>query len=383
MSRQLVVVGAAGAQAASMQASIFRAISPADVTAIDVSWPADRSKALSSKGAEVRTIDGTGKALADAIRGSQTVVNLAGPYHRLGTLVLDATIRAGANYLDICDDVDVTRQILERHGEAVEAGVTAITGLGSSPGMTNVLVRVAVEYLGEPAETTADISWVVDHSDLSTAVVEHLLHCFATIHGREPGPVPGWDELEPRWVNFPEPVGHELVVLLGHPEPLTLTRFLGLKTVTNRGGIAPVEYTQLCWLLARARQFVADDETETLGKGFDWFDSAFAKRLVRQGSGLVIQVRRGERTVQFRSGSSMTMDHATGVPAAAGSLLLLEGRVPGPGVFSPECLEPASFFDALRKVSPGGGGLSATVFDAGEQPVPIRIRDLLNQAGVQ
>ena len=382
MSRQLAVVGAAGAQAASMQDAIFRAIDPAHVTAIDVSWRAARAEALSSKGVEVRTIDGTGKALADAIRGSQAVVNLAGPYHRLGTLVLDAAILAGANYLDICDDVDVTRKILGRHSEAVEAGVTAITGLGSSPGTTNMLVRIAADYLGEPAETTADISWVVDQSDLSTAVVEHILHCFATIHDREPGPIPGWAELEPRWVDFPEPVGRELVVLLGPPEPLTLPRFLGLQSATNRGGIAPVEYTQLCWLLARARRLITqDDEPKTLGEGFDWFHSAFAKRLGRQGSGLVIQVRRGGRTIAFRSGSSMTMDHATGVPAAAGSLLLLEGRVPGPGVFPPECLDPVSFFGALRKVSPGGGGLSATICAAGEEPAPIRIRDLLCVAG--
>jgi saccharopine dehydrogenase (NAD+, L-lysine-forming) len=381
--QQVVVVGAAGLQAGSLLDAIFRVVPPSDVAAVDVAWPSDRANALTSCGVNVVIIDGSEGALAAAVRDSKVVVNLAGPYHLLGTRVLDAAIREGANYLDICDDADVTAQILSRDQRAAAAGITAITGLGSSPGTTNVLARVAVDFLGFPDETTVDISWIVDHADLSRSVVEHLLHCFATARAGQASATPSWEELDPRWVSFPEPVGRQRVVLLGHPEPLTLTRALGVKAATNRGGIAPAEYTHLCWLLARGREQTPPNGQAALWDVFDQFAAALRQPSTRCGSGLVIDVQCRGRRVIFRSGSTMTMDHATGLPCAAGTLLLLNKTFSKPGVFSPESLDPRSFFEALRSVSDGGGGLQATLEMAGEEPTPIRIRDLLANAATR
>jgi hypothetical protein len=51
--------------------------------------------------------------------------------------------------------------------------------------------------------------------------------------------------------------------------------------------------------------------------------------------------------------------------------------VPGPGVLSPEVLEPADFFAALRDVSAGGGGMTAYRTRDGDITEHVRIRDLL------
>jgi saccharopine dehydrogenase (NAD+, L-lysine-forming) len=73
----------------------------------------------------------------------------------------------------------------------------------------------------------------------------------------------------------------------------------------------------------------------------------------------------------------MSQEDATGTPAAAGTVIALQGGVPGPGAVSPEVLNPADFFGALRDVSAGGGGMTAYRTQDGKITEPVRIRDLL------
>lgn len=71
------------------------------------------------------------------------------------------------------------------------------------------------------------------------------------------------------------------------------------------------------------------------------------------------------------------MEEATGVPAAAGLLMLAENQIPEKGVITPEYLDPASFFAALRRVSVGGGGLELHRLVDGAATDRVRIRDLV------
>jgi len=57
--------------------------------------------------------------------------------------------------------------------------------------------------------------------------------------------------------------------------------------------------------------------------------------------------------------------------------MLAEGNAPRGGVFAPEALKPADFFQALRRVSLGGGGLGLYELVDGKQGDRLRIRDLL------
>ena len=77
----------------------------------------------------------------------------------------------------------------------------------------------------------------------------------------------------------------------------------------------------------------------------------------RVGSGLQIDVHTNGNGLRFASGAVTPMEEATGVPAAAGLMMILDGNVTDPGVLAPECLSPVGFFTALRRVSRGGGGL--------------------------
>ena len=97
----------------------------------------------------------------------------------------------------------------------------------------------------------------------------------------------------------------------------------------------------------------------------------------RIGSGLQIDVHTDGNGLRFAAGAVTPMEEATGVPAAAGLIMLLDGEVTDTGVLAPESLSPAAFFSALRLVSLGGGGLEVHRLVDGQLGERVRIRDLV------
>ena len=377
----VVVIGAGGRQAQAMLAAAARGTDVTRWLALDRAWRPETLAATQALGMQTREQD----PLADAgtldalMRSTAIVANLAGPYYRTGFTVLDAAIAAGTDYLDICDDADITVPILSRDEAARAAGVTALIGLGSTPGVSNILIRLAVDHLNGADDV--EIAWVVDAKDMTEAATKHFWHCFnlvdfdGTVH---PVPLPG--DMHSRVVDFPGTVGRQTVVKLAHPEPLTVPRFLPVKRAVNYGAIAPID----AHAVAAALAAVADEQqpgssgerTDMLVKAFQQFLARFEGG-ERIGSGLQIDVHTNGNGLRYASGADTSMEEATGVPAAAGVLMLAEGDTPRGGVFAPEALSPEKFFAALRRVSLGGGGLGVYRLQNGRQGERLRIRDLM------
>jgi saccharopine dehydrogenase-like NADP-dependent oxidoreductase len=82
-------------------------------------------------------------ALAQALRGSAVVVNCA-PY-RLNLGVMEAALRAGVDYVDLGGLFHTTRKQLGLDREFRAAGRLAVLGMGSAPGIANLLAVVAAE----------------------------------------------------------------------------------------------------------------------------------------------------------------------------------------------------------------------------------------------
>ena len=377
----VVVIGAGGRQAQAMLAAAARGTDVARWLAIDRAWRPETLAATRALGMHTREQDplAEGGTLDMLMRSTAIVANLAGPYYRTGFTVLDAAIAAGTDYLDICDDADITVPILSRDDAAKAAGVTAIIGLGSTPGVSNILIRLAVDHLNGADDV--EIAWVVDAKDMTEAATKHFWHCFnlvdfdGTVH---PVPLPG--EMDSRVVDFPGSVGRQTVVKLAHPEPLTVPRFLPVKRAVNYGAIAPID----AHAVAAALAAVADEQqpgsteqrTDMLVRAFQQFLTRF-KGGERIGSGLQIDVHTNGNGLRYASGADTSMEEATGVPAAAGVIMLAEGDTPRGGVFAPEALSPGKFFAALRRVSLGGGGLGVYRLENGRQGEKLRIRDLM------
>lgn len=390
-SQEVLVVGAGGLQAQAFLTAVARADGLEGWVGLDREWPEDRRSALEDLGVAIETCDLVDEPdrLLELVSTASVVANFAGPFYRTGAVVLDACIEAGTDYVDICDDADATLQLLERDEAARLAGVHALIGMGSSPGVTNVLVRAAVDALGSADEVS--ISWVVDIADVGNAALQHFWHIFA-LFGPDGvrRPVASWEKLSTREVNFPEPVGVSTLLELSHPEPLTIPRSLPVERVVNYGGITPDDALIISWALARIG---ADGEDVVEIDGRDQGVSEVALALYQlyvdtreptayNGSGLAIDVLKGDTGFRFLSGDTMSMEESTGTPAAAGVLLMLEGRTAQPGVFAPEQLDPAAFFPTLGRVSRSTGSLELRRIENGEPTERLRIRDLFSKAAV-
>ncbi len=381
----VMVIGAAGARAQAMLEIANRDRAVSGWLAADRCWPEQERRASGELGVETVELDLLEEPdrLRELASEARLVVNFAGPFYRVGATVLDACIEAGCDYLDICDDPGATAEMLTRDEAAHAAGVRALVGMGASPGISNILIRTAVEWLGEADEVS--LSWVLDVADVNGAALQHFWHTFAPVgpDGRR-GQVPAWEELTLRTASFPEPLGERLLIGSAHPEQVTVPRFLGIEAVRSYGSLVPEDSLVVNWALARmgasgdaGEGLRADGSTSALGP--ELYQRYLEARAPTEylGSGLVLDVWSGEEGVRFASAGRTSMNEATGVPAAAGIALMLEGGPEEAGVMAPECLDPAEFFPRLGRFSCGTGALGAYRLWGSEEGVRIRIRDLL------
>ena len=89
------------------------------------------------------------KAMAETFEHHDIVLNTTGPFFRFGKPVLEAALNSNCHYMDICDDWEPAEEMLMLDGEAKSKNLTAIVGLGASPGLTNLLALLAMNQLDE------------------------------------------------------------------------------------------------------------------------------------------------------------------------------------------------------------------------------------------
>lgn len=169
-------------------------------------------------------------ALRAALTDIDLVLNTAGPFFRFGRPVLEASLEAGRHYIDICDDWEPTLEMLELNERARLAGLTAIIGMGASPGLSNLLAAVAVEQFdtvdhlytcwrggtGIPKKPADPDSFVVP------AAMDHWIHNLAEpIRVWRHGRVETAEALEEHVLDYPG-IGPSTLWTCGHPEPITL-----------------------------------------------------------------------------------------------------------------------------------------------------------------
>lgn len=372
--RAVLLVGAGGAQGLECARHLRAALPDRPIVGIDRHLSEAARATLAGADIDLDEFDivAAPDRLTAACADAAIVVNLSGPFHALGTRVIDAAISAGADYVDICDDVDATAALLDCDAAAAAAGVRAVTGIGAAPGTTNLLVRLALDYLGVArGDGVADIVWVAPGSDLTPAIFDHLVHCFRTVFP-DAVATPDWDALDPRQMVFPDPLGAVEVTRLGHPEPLTLARSLGCRTGVW-GGMTTPGLHRRAWELARAC-----DAGLLLADAWREIAADAAAAADDEASGMIIDVTAPDgRGVRFESVTTITMMESTSVPAAAAACLLLAGEGPPPGVHPPELLDPRAFFAAAARLSTQRGTLRAFTTRDGARVEPLSLRTMI------
>ena len=313
------------------------------------------------------------ESVRNAVGGCDLVVNCVGPFYTTVKPILETVIEERINYVDVCDDVDVTLSILEMDGRAKEAGITALIGMGNSPGITNLLGKLAAETLMEEIHSVDIFHAHGGEPVEGVGVIEHRFHCMSI-------DIPMFLDGELKYVKFFEEDGIELrqpfdFPVLGevmlypypHPEQVTLPNYIDLKQVTNKGTVLPAEYydltKELCRLGLNGREPVMVG-----GESVIPYDFAVAyilrerERILAEASfgeqrGCCTVIAKGKNHGKYReyrfhmASRSQALGEGTGIPVAIGAILLNRGEVRGKGVMPPEaCVDPMGLMGLLPEV---------------------------------
>ena len=375
MSRVLILGG--GGAIGRMALSSAAACSAVDeiVVADRIGAAAQRAAAPFEGQATPMTLDVFDDvALRRAMQDVDAVVNCAGPYYRTGIHCLQAAIAEKRDYLDVCDDWETTHEMLRLDGEARAAGISAIVGMGASPGVTNLLARVAASELDDCQKIVT--GWNLDtdketfleaeqHRTGTHARITHWLHQLS-------GEVEIWrngrrERAKPFAAITLEPPGLKprTVYTLGHPEPLTLPRT-----------VPAVEWAAHVMVLSRAEAALAHGLAERIRAGGMSVDQATALVVKPSRRPLMLKLRVMAAGVRdrisplphypalFAVADGIKNDRprrvsvwinrlpprgltgATGVPVAVALKMALTNRLDRQGVSTPEeAIDPHLFFE--------------------------------------
>jgi len=311
--------------------------------------------------------------LVDNMKGYDVAASALGPFYKYEAKVAQAAVEAGVDYVSICDDYDAAQAVFALDAEARAKGVTVLTGLGWTPGLSNVLARKGAAALDHTREI--NVAWAGSAYDSTgLAVIYHTIHIFTgnvpSYQGGRAVEVLAGSGREK--IFFPEPVGDVTVFHLGHPEPVTLPRAIdGIESVTLKGGLTESALNRLARGLARAKLSTSEARRKFVVRAFKAAEPVLnvARPRVRPCSALRVDIkgeRKGSR-VKITYGAVGHMDQITGVPLAVGAVMLGRGEIRSPGVSAPEtCVEHDPF---LREVM--NQGIRLCQGDALDRPITL------------
>jgi saccharopine dehydrogenase-like NADP-dependent oxidoreductase len=328
----------------------------------------------------VQHVDVTRKAEAKrALAGTTVLVNAC--HHSFNLRLMDIALACGSHYTDLGGLFHVTREQLRLHQAFARAGRLAICGMGSAPGIVNVMARAAADRL----ETVSEIHIAVGTIDRTPRRHPGLLATSYTIHtvldeASQPAalftggtlrfvePLSGADA-----VDFPAPVGRQYPARTLHSELATLPvsfKKQGVREVSFRIAF-PGELTGrlrfLHGLGMTATTPLQVDGTRVVPR--DVLLALLAAQPASVATGPVdeyevlrvtVRGRRAGESVEIEDVSDchvpgipdwkLGVDVDTGCPPSIVAQMLIRGEIAARGVLPPErAVPPEPFFAALAQ----------------------------------
>jgi len=362
---QVLVVGGAGGMGQGVARDLIKQEKVTKVVLGDIQTDPERlqEKLRASGKISLRKVDvNDHKGMVKAIKESDIVINCAGPFYKTAVAVARAAVEAKVNYIDICDDYEAAEILFASDIDklAQEAGIIVLTGMGSDPGTNNVLVKWYANQMDRVDEVY--LYWVVSIAELAGAAWDHSLHM---ILGKIPQYIDGkieyveggsGEEIE----TFLEPLGECLISYVGHPQPLTIPRYIkGVKKVVIKGALIPLWVDRVI-KEQKATGFLSKEPVEIKGtriipydltlKLWDTIPRDRDKGPAASGLKVIVKGERQGKEVTYTADIVGRMAPGTGLPASIAALMMDKGEVTVKGVVAPEgCIDPDKFLKELIK----------------------------------
>ncbi|MFL5628546.1 MAG: saccharopine dehydrogenase family protein [Ktedonobacteraceae bacterium] len=144
----IIVLGGAGAMGRVTVRALAEYADVDQITIADYNEGRAHEVAGSLKSSKiaVKQIDvNDSERLAQLVRGADVVLSAVEYVFNLP--ILKACMQEKVHYADLGGLFHMTRKLMDMHAEVEAAGITAILGMGGTPGITNLLARAAVDKL--------------------------------------------------------------------------------------------------------------------------------------------------------------------------------------------------------------------------------------------
>ena len=317
--------------------------------------------------AEVRYADvSKPKTLAKSFNGIDIVIHAV--HHEFNLDIMKACLSSKTNYIDLGGLYHYTKKQLKLNKQFKKNNLTAIIGMGASPGITNVLAKYASKFLGKIEDIeikigNKDFSTYKQISPLSASYsVQTILEEFSWkpavfVNGKIKfvEPISGREEYK-----FPEPIGTQKPQYTIHSEIATLPYTLKARNVSFKIAFDD-DFTDKIKML-KENGFISNEIIKIGKNKFNIKDVSLEilKRLpktipekINQYEIIRVIVSDKHKKIIMDAkipGINETIDKDTGVPPSIIAQMIADGKITNKGVFPPESIIPEEeFFKELAK----------------------------------
>jgi saccharopine dehydrogenase-like NADP-dependent oxidoreductase len=335
----------------------------------------DVAAALDSSKIQVRQIDvNNQQRLRELLHGADVALSAVDYVFNLP--ILAACIQEKVHYADLGGLFHTTRKLMQMHAEVEAAGITAILGMGGTPGITNLLARAAVDKLDRVdsikvqlgcSDTTPSSAPLVAPYSIRTILDEFTKQpqVFQDGEWYAQQPLSGQEEMV-----FPLPVGRATAIYSLHSECATFPlsfRDKGIRYVSFKIAFPSDFMTKLKFLVDLG--FGSDEPIdvrgvkvsprEALARLLDMAPAANVEpqdcdvlRIIATGEagGQQVEITNQVVVLPYRRWGISAGALDTGVPLAIAGRMLAHGEITRRGAFGPEmCVPVEPFFRELAR----------------------------------
>jgi len=365
---RVAILGAGGTIAPAIVRDLAESDEAEDLVLLDIDEAraqavAERHGGEKARAARVdaRAEHGAEGSLASVLEDADVLVNSAS--YRVNLDAMAACLRAGSHYIDLGGLYWMTELQLELDDQFRREGLLALLGMGSAPGKTNLMGRMAANELsGNPAAPArgAEEAAAIDSMEVSAGgrdldppdgfsipyALQTLLDelTMKPVVLRDGAPA----EVDPMsdggTVDFGEPIGEAETIHTIHSEMLTFGPSFGCRQASFRLGLK----AELLETLRELTTAPADEVERKAKEALPPSASTVSVHLVdASANGRRVRVRAvTEPMEEWGIGGGVV---STATPVSAAVRLLARGEIPERGVLPPEsCVDPAALFAELE-----------------------------------